>query len=94
MEKRSENGNYEGNTKTKVFLHFQKHFTIQDALAGHSLENSVKKNSVLENKHIRKLLAKAFRKYSTSHGLRTLCNGPETQMQRKSESAPDILTAS
>ena len=44
MEKRSENGNYEGNTKTKVFLHFQKHFTIQDALAGHSLENSVKKN--------------------------------------------------
>ena len=63
MEKRSENGNYEGNTKTKVFLHFQKHFTIQDALAGYSLENSVKKNSVLENKHIRKLLAKAFRKY-------------------------------
>ena len=26
MEKRSENGNYEGNTKTKVFLTFPKTF--------------------------------------------------------------------
>ena len=36
-----------------------------------------------------KLLLKAFRKYMTSRGLRTLCNGSETQTEWKSESVTD-----
>ena len=35
---------------------------------------------------------KAFRKYITSHGLRTLCNGTETTPQWKSESVTDVRT--
>ena len=38
---------------------------------------------------MKKPLVIAFRKYTTSHGLPTLCNGPETSTEGKSESVTD-----
>ena len=58
-------------------IHFQKYILEKYTLEKYNME-------------IWKLLVIAFRKYITSRGLRTLCNGPETPTPWKSESVTYI----
>ena len=53
---------------------------LEDARAGYTLQKNYLKKYIFEIK-VLKLLVKAFNKYIASHGLRTLCNGPETPTQ-------------